>query len=156
MGEEYKEDVLGQKGNEGLAVRLFSVLIAGPSLDPAPLWGGGGGGGGVAFSDFTFLLQTFCNPLYSYRAKHKRFQLYWTNVVLQVLTLLDSMDMSQYRQSFRREQVTGVVLALVDDDILKTDLSVSSKLHRTRLLKIVSGEVSVVGGKDSKYVQFSR
>lgn len=66
------------------------------------------------------------------------------------------MDIPQYKQIFAREQVTGSVLAMVDEAMLRVDLNVASKLHRARLLKIASGETPVLGRKDSKYVKFSR
>ena len=53
------------------------------------------------------------------------------------------MELSQYKQSFLREQVSGAVLAMVDDEMLRDDLNVSSKLHRVRLLKVAKGQVSV-------------
>ena len=62
------------------------------------------------------------------------------------------MEMSQYRAAFVREQVIGCVLAMVDDDMLRMDLDVDSKLHRMRLLKVAVGEVAL----DSKYVKFTR
>ena len=72
----------------------------------------------------------------------------------QVLKLLDSMDMSQYRQVFQREQVSGAVLCMVDDQMLREDLMVSSKIHRVRLLKVVTGQVSVASLRESKYGRF--
>lgn len=76
--------------------------------------------------------------------------------ISQVLKLLDSIEMPQYKQSFSTQQVTGLVLTMVDEEMLRDDLNVTSKLHRVRLLKVASGEVPILGGKDSKYVKFSR
>ena len=80
-------------------------------------------------------------------------------ITLQVLGILDSMEMRQYKAVFSRQQVTGLLLAMVDDDILKDDLEVASKLHRARLMKVASGQLGVAAswaGKDSKYVKFGR
>lgn len=80
-----------------------------------------------------------------------------TDLSLQVLKLLDSMDMPQYKPSFSRERITGVVFAMVDDEMLRDDLNVSSRLHRRRLLQVAAGEVPLPGGAmDSKYVKFGR
>lgn len=54
------------------------------------------------------------------------------------------MELSQYKQTFAREQVNGSMLAIVNDDILKDELDVHSKLHRVRLLKIVGGSDPIV------------
>ena len=70
--------------------------------------------------------------------------------------MLDLLEMPQYKQAFSREKVTGIVLAMVDDEMLRDDLNVTTKLHRMRLLKIASGDTPVPAGKDSKYVKFSR
>jgi hypothetical protein len=71
---------------------------------------------------------------------------------MQVLKMLDSLDMSQYKQAFSRKRVTGDILSMVDEDILRDDLNIATK-HRVRLMRIVSGDVPV---PDSKYVKFSR
>ena len=61
---------------------------------------------------------------------------------LQVLNLLDAMGMKQYTEAFKNEDINGKVLLECDDSVLANDLRVSSKLHRIRLLKVVSGEFS--------------
>ncbi len=64
------------------------------------------------------------------------------NLAVQIQRLLDAMNLSQYKESFQREQVTGVVLLECDEDILENELNISSRIHRIRLIKIISGEVS--------------
>ncbi len=56
-----------------------------------------------------------------------------------MLNLLDVMSMKQYQDKFKQEQVNGEILSECDEEVLKNDLGVSSKLHRMRLLKIVLG-----------------
>lgn len=60
----------------------------------------------------------------------------------EVLNLLDAMGMKQYTAAFKNEDINGKVLLECDDSVLANDLRVSSKLHRIRLLKVVSGEFS--------------
>ena len=61
----------------------------------------------------------------------------------QILKLLEAMNMRQYQGVFMQEQIDGEVLCECDDTVLGNDLKVSSKLHRTRLLKVISGRHSV-------------
>ncbi len=49
------------------------------------------------------------------------------------------MGMKQYQDKFKREQVDGEILAECDETVLTNDLGVTSRLHRMRLLKIISG-----------------
>ena len=60
-------------------------------------------------------------------------------LIVQVLDLLDVMGMRQYAEKFKQEQVNGEILAECDEQVLTDDLGVTSKLHRMRLIKIVSG-----------------
>ena len=71
------------------------------------------------------------------------------------MELLDAMDIPQYKQHFKKEQVNGTILAILDDEMLKDDLKVGSKLHRIRLLKVFSGDISVSSCMSElcKYVQ---
>ena len=48
--------------------------------------------------------------------------------------------MKQYQDNFKEEKISGEFLAECDDDMLTNDLRVTSKLHRKRLLKVISGE----------------
>ena len=58
---------------------------------------------------------------------------------LQIQNLLDAMGLSQYKESFLREQITGDVLLDLDDAILQEELGVTSKIHRIRLTKLIQG-----------------
>lgn len=52
------------------------------------------------------------------------------------------MNLSQYSEVLRNEQVSGELLLDLNDDILEQELMVSSKLHRMRIVKLVNGEHS--------------
>lgn len=69
----------------------------------------------------------------------------------QVLQLLDCMGLAVYRDKFSQEQVSGEILAECDEQVLQNDLGISSKLHRMRLLKVITGMLAtqclvLVGG----------
>jgi hypothetical protein len=51
------------------------------------------------------------------------------------------MGLKSYQEKFEQEQVNGEILSECDEEVLKTDLGISSKLHRMRLLKVISGKV---------------
>ena len=57
-----------------------------------------------------------------------------------MLDLLDLMSLKLYQDNFKREQVNGEILSECDDEVLTNDLGVSSKLHRIKLMKIISGK----------------
>ena len=65
-----------------------------------------------------------------------------THFALQVLALLDTMQLREYKGKFNTEVVSGAILVDIDDTILKDELGISSRLHRLRLLKVISGEHS--------------
>ena len=52
------------------------------------------------------------------------------------------MDLKQYTLTFKSEHINGDILIECDDDVLRVELGVSSKLHRLRLLKVIKGEYS--------------
>lgn len=61
----------------------------------------------------------------------------------QVLALLAAMNLHQYQATFRSEVVDGEILSECDDGVLENELGITSRLHRLRLLKIISGETSL-------------
>ena len=76
---------------------------------------------------------------------------------LQIQNLLDAMHLAQYKDVFASEQITGEVLAELDEEILQKELGVSVKIHRVRLMKVINGKYSVqqiLSGIDP-YVSFS-
>ena len=52
------------------------------------------------------------------------------------------MKLSQYKENFSDESIDGEVLAECDETILEEELSVRNKLHRARLMKVISGKHS--------------
>lgn len=63
--------------------------------------------------------------------------------LMQVLDLLDLMSLKSYQDTFKREQVNGEILSECDEEVLTNDLGVGSKLHRMRLMKVISGRTAV-------------
>ena len=61
---------------------------------------------------------------------------------LQVRRLLECMSLSQYQDAFQKEQINGETLSDCDETMLQNDLGVVSKLHRMRLLKVITGRLS--------------
>ena len=61
---------------------------------------------------------------------------------LQILSLLEAMDLGQYREGFHREHITGEILVECTEEVLQRELEITSKIHRIRLMKIISGQHS--------------
>ena len=51
--------------------------------------------------------------------------------------------MSQYKEVFIEENISGALLKEVDEEILEKDLKVTSKLHRLKLLRVINGKESL-------------
>lgn len=65
------------------------------------------------------------------------------------------MGLGSYESNFTKEQITGEILAELNDETLKDELGISSKIHRIKLMKIVTGRhsaMSVLNGEDPYYV----
>ena len=60
----------------------------------------------------------------------------------QVSELLDDMNLSNYKANFAEKQVSGDLLADLSENMLCSDLGVTSDLDRLRLMKIIKGEPS--------------
>jgi hypothetical protein len=60
----------------------------------------------------------------------------------QVGDLLERMKLSQYREIFAEQEITGAILSQCTTEVLKMELGVASRIHRLRLLQIVTGEIS--------------
>ena len=61
----------------------------------------------------------------------------------QILQVLDSMGLHQYKDAFSRESVDGAVLLELDEEVLTCELGVKSKIHCVKLMKLISGESSI-------------
>lgn len=47
-----------------------------------------------------------------------------------------------YKDNFTKEQITGEILSDLNADDLRDELGVSSKIHRVKLMKIITGKVA--------------
>ena len=54
------------------------------------------------------------------------------------------MNLSQYKDKFWAECMTGKLLLTCTDDMLEKELKVTPKLHRIRLGRLISGEDSAM------------
>lgn len=63
---------------------------------------------------------------------------------LQILELLDKMKLSQYKEAFSKECITGEIMVECDESIFENELCIKNRIHRIRLLKIVNGHKSVM------------
>ena len=70
-------------------------------------------------------------------------QLKWRPVFPQVGELLKRMDLSDYVPRFRVEHVDGMTLLECDDATLRDDLGVTPRVHRLRLLQVITGRKSL-------------
>ena len=61
---------------------------------------------------------------------------------VQVLQLLDALNLSQYKRRFEEEVIAGDILADCDDITLEKELGVTMRIHRLKLLQMISGESS--------------
>lgn len=69
------------------------------------------------------------------------------------------MNLGVYKDTFQKEQITGEILAELTDQELKDELGVSSKIHRVRMMKIITGRHSascVLNGEDPYYVHLGQ
>ena len=66
-----------------------------------------------------------------------------SNVLLQILKLLDQLNLSMYKETFRREQVDGWLFMELNDGILQQDMGIASRLHRLKLIRVIEGKLKV-------------
>ena len=55
---------------------------------------------------------------------------------------MDAMSLGRYKEHIEGEIVSGDILVEFDDDILKEELCIPSKIQRIRLMKVISGQHS--------------
>ena len=53
------------------------------------------------------------------------------------------MGLSRYAQAFKEEQIDGNILFELDDEILEEELGIKKKIHRLRLMMIITGRQCV-------------
>ena len=67
------------------------------------------------------------------------------------------MELSQYKEAFLKEQISGDILLQCDNQILEVELKISSRLHRLRLMQVIDGKAPVQQFlHDSRYVIFTK
>ena len=70
---------------------------------------------------------------------------------LQVTQLLQKMNMAQYQDRFAQSAVDGSILLDIDAYVLETELGVSNKLDRVKLMNIIEGKRSAKSVLDGEY-----
>ena len=75
--------------------------------------------------------------------------------MFQVLKLLEALDLHRYKETFLEEALTGDILAECDETVLSQDLAVTEQLHRSKLMRVIRGEMSPLAIlTDDSYVRF--
>ena len=57
----------------------------------------------------------------------------------QIQDLLQAMNLSQYKERFSQEEVSGQELSTLDEEALENRLGIKQRLHRKRLMMIING-----------------
>ena len=57
--------------------------------------------------------------------------------------LIVAMGLGQYKEKFMSEHISGEILLECDEEMLKDELDIRSRIHRVRLAKLISGTHSV-------------
>lgn len=55
---------------------------------------------------------------------------------------MESMGLRAYKQKIVAEHISGEILLECDDSVLKEEIGITSKIHRIRIMKIISGQHS--------------
>ena len=53
--------------------------------------------------------------------------------------MIDIMGLGQYKKKFMQEHISGEILLECDEMVLQEELDVRSKIHRIRLMKVITG-----------------
>ena len=70
----------------------------------------------------------------------------------QIIQLLDAMGLKHHQETFITEHISGEILLECDERVLEKELKITSKLHRVRLMKLITGRhsaESILKGDDS-------
>ena len=62
---------------------------------------------------------------------------------MQVQQALDSLNLAAYKRAFSRNQISGELLMLCNEEVLEKELGVTSKLHRMKIMALIQGRSSV-------------
>ena len=52
------------------------------------------------------------------------------------------MNLGQYKETVAKECIDGEILSQLDEQSLESDLGISSRVHRIRLMQIITGSRS--------------
>ncbi len=55
---------------------------------------------------------------------------------------MEAMSLCQYKDKILEEQLSGEILLECDDTILQEEVGMASRIHRIRLMKVISGQHS--------------
>ena len=56
-----------------------------------------------------------------------------------MIDLLEILRLTKYKDAFIHEEISGALLQDLDEEILETELGITSKLHRLKLLRVIDG-----------------
>lgn len=62
---------------------------------------------------------------------------------IKVLKLLEKLDLSAYKKTFKKEKVNGYMMCRLDEETLEKELGVKKHLHRIRLMEVITGKIDV-------------
>ena len=65
--------------------------------------------------------------------------------------MLEMLNMRQYQGKFAEDGIDGDVLCDIEESVLETNLGVSRKLDRIKLMKIIKGERSAKSVLEGQY-----
>ena len=57
--------------------------------------------------------------------------------------MLKALGLKQYKKAFKKERVSGALLQEIDEEMLKNELGITSRLHRMKLLRVIDGKQSL-------------
>ena len=60
----------------------------------------------------------------------------------EIIQLLESMQLDEYKESFKKEKIDGEVLSSLTEADLLHELNIQKRLHRVRLMKVIEGVYS--------------
>ena len=55
---------------------------------------------------------------------------------------MDAMGLGQYRDKVLEEQLSGEILMECDETILQEEVGMTSRIHRIRVMKVITGQHS--------------
>lgn len=55
---------------------------------------------------------------------------------------MEAMSLGQYSEKIQSEHISGEILLECDESVLQEEIGVTSRIHRIRIMKIISGQHS--------------